>query len=96
MPGFGSLRFDGESGFENTPRIVIVCENSIKDINAHLGVSLHRKRLVTVGLDPDLFNPFRHVARVPALLITTATSYVALRDFSCLLDGTAKLRIERG
>ena len=39
------------------PRIVVVSENSIKDIHADMGVSLDRMRLVPVGVDPDLFKP---------------------------------------
>jgi glycosyltransferase involved in cell wall biosynthesis len=34
------------------PRVVVVSENSIKDINADMGVSLDRMRLVPVGVDP--------------------------------------------
>ncbi len=34
------------------PRIVVVSENSIKDINGDMGVSLDRMRLVPVGCRP--------------------------------------------
>ena len=37
------------------PRIVVVSENSIKDIHGDMGVSLDRMRLVPVGVDPELF-----------------------------------------
>ena len=37
------------------PRIVVVSENSIKDIHDDMGVALDRMRLVPVGVDPELF-----------------------------------------
>ena len=39
------------------PRIVVVSENSIKDIHDDFGVDYDRMRLVPVGVDPDLFRP---------------------------------------
>jgi hypothetical protein len=39
------------------PRIVVVSENSIKDIRDDFGVAEDRMRLVPVGVDPDLFRP---------------------------------------
>ena len=77
------------------PRIVVVSENSIKDINADMGVSLDRMRLVPVGVDPDLFQPRPEVARQPGRLITTASADVALKGLSFLLEAMAKLRTER-
>lgn len=77
------------------PRIVVVSENSIKDIHADMGVPLDRMRLVPVGVDPDLFRPLPDVARVPGRLITTASADVALKGLSYLLEAVAKLRAER-
>ncbi len=77
------------------PRIVVVSENSIKDIHADMGVSLDRMRLVPVGVDPELFTPLPHVARTPGRLITTASADVALKGLSYLLEAMAKLRTER-
>jgi glycosyltransferase involved in cell wall biosynthesis len=77
------------------PRIVVVSENSIKDIHADMGVSLDRMRLVPVGVDPELFTPMPHVARRPGQLITTASADVALKGLSYLLEAMAKLRTER-
>jgi MMP alpha-(1->4)-mannosyltransferase len=77
------------------PRIVVVSENSIKDINADMGVSVDRMRLVPVGVDPDLFKPRPEVARIPGRLITTASADVALKGLSYLLEAMAKLRTER-
>ena len=77
------------------PRIVVVSENSIKDIHADMGVSLDRMRLVPVGVDPELFTPLPHVNRTPGRLITTASADVALKGLSYLLEAVAKLRTER-
>src|SRR6185503_8250445 len=77
------------------PRIVVVSENSIKDIHSDMGVSLDRMRLVPVGVDPDLFTSLPHVSRRPGRLITTASADVALKGLSYLLEAMAKLRTER-
>jgi len=77
------------------PRIVVVSENSIKDINADMGVSLDRMRLVPVGVDPQLFAPKPEVTRIPGRLITTASADVALKGLPYLLEAMAKLRTER-
>jgi glycosyltransferase involved in cell wall biosynthesis len=77
------------------PRIVVVSENSIKDIHADMGVALDRMRLVPVGVDPDLFRPFPDVERQPGRLITTASADVALKGLAYLLEAMAKLRTER-
>ncbi len=77
------------------PRIVVVSENSIKDINADMGVSLDRMRLVPVGVDPELFTPLPGVTRTSGRLITTASADVALKGLAYLLEAMAKLRTER-
>jgi glycosyltransferase involved in cell wall biosynthesis len=77
------------------PRIVVVSENSIKDIHADMGVSYDRMRLVPVGVDPDLFKPLPSVTRTPGRLITTASADVALKGLAYLLEAMAKLRTER-
>ena len=77
------------------PRIVVVSETSLTDINKDMGVSLDRMRLVPVGVDPDLFKPLPHVQRKPGQLITTASADVALKGLSYLLEALAKLRSER-
>ena len=77
------------------PRIVVVSENSIKDIHGDMGVSLDRMRLVPVGVDPELFTPNPAVTRTPGRLITTASADVALKGLSYLLEAMAKLRTER-
>jgi len=77
------------------PRIVVVSENSITDINKDMGVSRDRMRLVPVGVDPDLFKPQPHIARDPGRLITTASADVALKGLSYLLEAMALLRKDR-
>ena len=74
------------------PRIVVVSENSITDINKDMGVSRDRMRLVPVGVDPDLFKPQPHISRQPGRLITTASADVALKGLSYLLEAMALLR----
>ena len=77
------------------PRIVVVSENSITDINKDMGVSRDRMRLVPVGVDPDPFKPQPHIAREPGRLITTASADVALKGLSYLLEAMALLRKDR-
>jgi glycosyltransferase involved in cell wall biosynthesis len=77
------------------PRIVVVSENSINDINKDMGVSRDRMRLVPVGVDPELFRPMPEVQRQPGHLITTASADVALKGLSYLLEAMAKLRTQR-
>jgi glycosyltransferase involved in cell wall biosynthesis len=77
------------------PRIVVVSENSIKDIHDDFGVDYDRMRLVPVGVDPDLFKPLPHIERQPGRLITTASADVALKGLAYLLEAMAKLRTER-
>jgi glycosyltransferase involved in cell wall biosynthesis len=77
------------------PRIVVVSENSIKDIHHDMGVDIDRMRLVYVGVEPQLFRPLAHIARIPGRLITTASADVALKGLAYLLEAIAKLRTER-
>ena len=77
------------------PRIVVVSENSIRDIHDDMGVPMDRMRLVPVGVDPELFRPRPDIERQPGRLITTASADVALKGLSYLLDAVAKLRTER-
>ena len=91
---YGFVKMQGRVA-SRMPRIVVVSENSIKDIHADMKVSLDRMRLVPVGVDPELFMPMPHVARRPGRLITTASADVALKGLSYLLEAMAKLRTER-
>jgi glycosyltransferase involved in cell wall biosynthesis len=77
------------------PRIVVVSENSIKDIHGDMGVALDRMRLVPVGVDEELFRPIPTIERRRGHLITTASADVALKGLQYLLEALAKLRVER-
>lgn len=91
---YGFVKMQGRVA-SRMPRIVVVSENSIKDINADMGVSFDRMRLVPVGVDPDLFKPHPELQRIPGRLITTASADVALKGLAYLLEAMAKLRTER-
>ena len=90
---YGFVKMQGRVA-SRMPRIVVVSENSIKDIHADMKVSLDRMRLVPVGVDPKLFMPMPQVTRRPGRLITTASADVALKGLSYLLEAMAKLRTE--
>lgn len=77
------------------PRIVVVSENSIKDIMEDFEVERDRMRLVPVGVDPELFRPLPHIERIPGRILTTTSSDVALKGLAYLLEALAKLRTER-
>jgi len=77
------------------PRVVVVSENSIDDINRDMGVPREAMRLVHVGVDPDLFRPLPGVEPVPGRLITTASADVEMKGLKFLLEALAKLRAER-
>ncbi len=77
------------------PRIVVVSENSIDDINRDMGVERERMRLVHVGVDPDLFRPLEHVERIPGRILTTASADAEMKGLKFLLEAVAKLRAER-
>ena len=91
---YGFVKMQGRVA-SRMPRIVVVSENSIKDIHGDMGVSLDRMRLVPVGVDIDLFKPLGHIARKPGHLITTASADVALKGLEYLLEAVAKVRTER-
>ncbi|HUF99359.1 MAG TPA: glycosyltransferase family 4 protein [Ilumatobacter sp.] len=90
---YGFVKMQGKVA-SKLPRVVVVSENSIKDIHSDMGVPLETMRLVPVGVDPDLFKPMPHVTRRPGRLITTASADVALKGLSFLLEAMAKLRAD--
>ena len=91
---YSFVRMQGKVA-RSMPRIVVVSENSINDIEKDMGVRRDRMRLVPVGVDPELFTPLPHIEREPQRLITTASADVALKGLSYLLEALAKLRTER-
>ncbi|MGH9186800.1 MAG: glycosyltransferase family 4 protein, partial [Acidimicrobiales bacterium] len=76
-------------------RVITVSENSFQDIHRDHGVPAGRMRIVPVGVDPDLFRPVAHVARIPGRLVTTASADVTMKGLRYLLEALAKLRTER-
>lgn len=91
---YGFVKMQGRVA-RRMPRIVVVSENSIDDIERDMGVDRSRMRLVHVGVDPELFRPMPSVARIPGRLITTASADVELKGLRFLLEAMAKLRTER-
>lgn len=77
------------------PRILVVSESSMQDIHRDMGVPLDAMRLVHVGVDPELFRPLPHIARIPGRLVTTASADVEMKGLRFLLEALAKLRTER-
>jgi glycosyltransferase involved in cell wall biosynthesis len=77
------------------PRIVTVSESSRRDIAAQMGVDEARMTVVHIGVDPSVFRPMAHVARVPGRLMTTASADVPMKGLSDLLEALAKVRVER-
>jgi glycosyltransferase involved in cell wall biosynthesis len=77
------------------PRLVTVSESSKRDITAQMGVPADRLHVVPVGVDPTIFHPLPHVARVPGRLMTTASADVPMKGLTPLLEALAKVRTER-
>jgi MMP alpha-(1->4)-mannosyltransferase len=80
---------------QQLPVIMTVSENSVADITEGHGVPAERMRVVHVGVDPALFRPLPHIARVPGRLMTTSSSDVPMKGLVYLLEAVAKLRTER-
>jgi glycosyltransferase involved in cell wall biosynthesis len=77
------------------PRLVTVSESSKRDITAQMGVPTDRLHVVPVGVDPSIFRPLPHIARVPGRLMTTASADVPMKGLAPLLEAVAKVRTER-
>ena len=77
------------------PRLVTVSESSRRDIIAQMHVPDDRLHIVPVGVDQEIFRPMPDVARVRGRLMTTASADVPMKGLTPLLEGLAKLRVER-
>ena len=77
------------------PRLVTVSESSKRDIVAQMDVPADRLHIVPVGVDPKIFRPLPHIARVPGRLMTTTSSDVPMKGLAPLLEALAKVRTER-
>lgn len=80
---------------QQLPRIITVSGSSLGDIVTDHGVDPARMRVVHVGVDPSLFRPLPHIARVPGRLMTTASADVPMKGLVHLLEALAKVRTER-
>jgi len=76
------------------PYHVTVSESSRTDIAAQMGVSIDQLHVVPVGVDPSVFAPRPHIARVPGRLMTTASADVPMKGLGPLLEALAKVRTE--
>jgi glycosyltransferase involved in cell wall biosynthesis len=77
------------------PRLVTVSESSRGDIVEQMGVSRDRLHIVPVGVDQTSFRPMPDVQRVTGRIMTTASADVPMKGLVPLLEGLAKLRVER-
>jgi len=77
------------------PRVITVSESSKRDISAQMGVPDDRLHIVPVGVDPAMFRPLPHIARIPGRLMTTASADVPMKGLAPLLEALAKVRTER-
>jgi glycosyltransferase involved in cell wall biosynthesis len=77
------------------PRLLTVSESSRRDIHAQMGVAEERLHVVPVGVNPAVFRPLPHLARVPGRLMTTASADVPMKGLTHLLEALAKVRTER-
>jgi glycosyltransferase involved in cell wall biosynthesis len=77
------------------PRLVTVSASSKRDIIAQMDVPADRLHIVPVGVDPKIFRPLPHIARVPGRLMTTTSSDVPMKGLAPLLEALAKVRTER-
>jgi glycosyltransferase involved in cell wall biosynthesis len=77
------------------PRLVTVSESSRGDIVEQMGVPAERLHIVPVGVDQLSFRPMPDVQRVTGRIMTTASADVPMKGLVPLLEGLAKLRVER-
>ena len=76
-------------------RVITVSQSSYDDICRDHMVSPERLFIVPVGVDPDLFVPIPGIRRNPDMIISTASSDVAMKGQRYLLEALAKLRSDR-
>jgi glycosyltransferase involved in cell wall biosynthesis len=77
------------------PRLITVSESSRGDIVEQMGVPRDRLHIVPVGVDQTSFRPLPDVQRVTGRIMTTASADVPMKGLVPLLEGLAKLRVER-
>ncbi len=91
---FGFLRMQVRV-LKSLPAVLTVSHNSKADIHAQMGVPLERLTVVPVGVDHEVFRPYRDVVARPGRLMVTSSSDVPMKGLVPLLEAVAKLRVER-
>jgi glycosyltransferase involved in cell wall biosynthesis len=76
-------------------RVLTISQASTRDIIADFGIESSRCRMVSNGINLDVFEPKPEIARKPDRLITTLSADVPLKGVSYLLEALAELRKER-
>ena len=76
-------------------RVLTISHASTEDIVADFGIDRAKCRMVSNGINLDVFRPYPEIARKPDRLITTLSADVPLKGLVYLLDALAELRRER-
>ena len=76
-------------------RVLTISQASTRDIIEDFGIDSARCRMVSNGINLDVFQPQPEIARKPDKLITTLSADVPLKGISYLLEALAELRKER-
>jgi glycosyltransferase involved in cell wall biosynthesis len=76
-------------------RVLTISHASARDIIDDFGIDSARCRMVSNGINLDVFQPKPDVARRPNKLITTLSADVPLKGISYLLEALAELRKEQ-
>lgn len=77
------------------PLVIVPSQAAMWDATRELSVSPTRTRVVSNGVDTDLFRPLPAIARVPGQILTTTSADVPLKGLVYLIEALAKLRTER-
>jgi len=91
---FGFLRMQVRVA-QQLPAILTVSQNSAKDIHSQMGVPSERMTVVPVGVDPEVFKPYKDAKVVKGRIMVTSSSDVPMKGLVPLLEAVAKLRTER-
>jgi glycosyltransferase involved in cell wall biosynthesis len=76
-------------------RVLTISEASTADIVGDFGIERRRCRMVSNGINLDVFKPHPEIERVPDRLITTLSADVPLKGIAFLLRAVAELRKSR-
>lgn len=79
----------------NLERVLTISEASTDDIVADFGIDRARCRMVSNGINLDVFKPHPEIERIPERLITTLSADVPLKGIAFLLRALAELRKTR-